>query len=175
MAPRAPVTNTTMTFHVRQTFANSSFNSWYFSIFSSSLSFTLSSPGMATSIMTTSHWLHIKFLSIKTISGFLTLIIIIIIIITIEGVFLSLHGFLRLPTGSPRLSSPAFFRYRWNLFADCSNKGSPMMLVTSRTSLRFYRRFTSVFKSWYFSIFSCSLSHTQWSNSLGDLLISVTV
>ena len=55
MAPRAPVTNTTMTFHVRQTFANSSFNSWYFSIFSSSLSFTLSSPGMATSIMTTSH------------------------------------------------------------------------------------------------------------------------
>ena len=55
MAPRAPVTSTTMTFHVRQTFANWSFNSWYFSIFSSSLSFTLSSPGMATSIMTTSH------------------------------------------------------------------------------------------------------------------------
>ena len=160
-----------MTFHVCQTFANSSFNSQYFSIFSSSLSFTLSSPGMATSIMTTSH-------SIKTISGFPTLIIIIIIIIiiiTIEGVFLSLHGFLGLPTGSPRPSSPAFFRYRWNLFADCSNKGSPMMLVTSTTSLRFYRRFTSVFKSWYFSIFSCSLSHTQWSNSLGDLLISITV
>ena len=166
-----------MTFHVCQTFANSSFNSRYFSIFSSSLSFTLSSPGMATSIMTTSQ--------IKTISGFPTLIIIIIIviiiiiiiiiIITIEGVFLSLHGFLGLPTGSPRPSSPAFFRYRWNLFADCSNKGSPMMLVTSTTSLQLYRRFTSVFKSWYFSIFSCSLSHTQWSNSLGDLLISITV
>ena len=56
-----------MTFRMRQTFAISSFNNWYFSIFSSSLSFTLSSPGMATSIMTTS----LSFLSIKTMSGLL--------------------------------------------------------------------------------------------------------
>ena len=55
MAPRAPITTrTTMTFCMRQTFAVSSLNSWYFSHFSSSLSFTLSSPGMATSVMTTS-------------------------------------------------------------------------------------------------------------------------
>ena len=55
MAPRAPITTgTTMTFCMRQTFAVSSLNSWYFSNFSSSLSFTLSSPGMATSVMTTS-------------------------------------------------------------------------------------------------------------------------
>ena len=55
MAPRAPITTgTTMTFCMRQTFAISSLNSWYFSNFSSSLSFTLSSPGMATSVMTTS-------------------------------------------------------------------------------------------------------------------------
>ena len=56
MASTAPITTvTTMTFHMHQTFAISSFNCWYFSNFSSSLSFTLSSPGMATSIMTTSH------------------------------------------------------------------------------------------------------------------------
>ena len=55
MAPRAPITTgTTMTFCMRQTFAVSSLNRWYFSNFSSSLSFTLSSPGMATSVMTTS-------------------------------------------------------------------------------------------------------------------------
>ena len=67
-APRAPITTgTTMTFRTRQTFAISSFNSWYFSNFSSSLSFTLSSPGMATSIMTTS----LSFLSIKTMPGLL--------------------------------------------------------------------------------------------------------
>ena len=55
-APKSPITTgTTMTFRMPQTFAISSFNSWYFSNFSSSLSFTLSSPGMATSIMTTSH------------------------------------------------------------------------------------------------------------------------
>ena len=55
MAPRAPIaTGTTMTFCMRQTFAVSSLNRWYFSNFSSSLSFTLSSPGMATSVMTTS-------------------------------------------------------------------------------------------------------------------------
>ena len=55
MAPRAPITTgTTMTFCMFQTFAVSSLNSWYFSNFSSSLSFTLSSPGMATSVMTTS-------------------------------------------------------------------------------------------------------------------------
>ena len=55
MAPRAPITTgTTMTFCMRQTFAVSSLNRWYFSNFSSSLSFTLSSPGMAASVMTTS-------------------------------------------------------------------------------------------------------------------------
>ena len=55
MAPRAPITTgTTMTFCMRQTFAISSLNSWYSSHFSSSLSFTLSSPGVATSVMTTS-------------------------------------------------------------------------------------------------------------------------
>ena len=60
-APRAPITTgTTMTFRMCQTFAISSFNSWYYSTFSSSSSFTLSSPGMATSIMTTSHSLSIK-------------------------------------------------------------------------------------------------------------------
>ena len=49
-APRAPITTgTTMTFRMRQTF-----KSWYFSNFSSSLSFTLSSPWIATLIMTTS-------------------------------------------------------------------------------------------------------------------------
>ena len=54
-APRSPITTgTTMTFRMRQTFAISSFKSWYFSYFSSSLSFTLSSPSMGTSIMTTS-------------------------------------------------------------------------------------------------------------------------
>ena len=48
--PRAPITTgNTMTFRMRQTF-----KSWYFSNFSSSLSFTLSSPWMATLIMTTS-------------------------------------------------------------------------------------------------------------------------
>ena len=56
-----------MTFRMRQTFAISSFNNWYFSTFSSSLSFTLSSPGIATSIMTTS----LSFLSIKSMSGLL--------------------------------------------------------------------------------------------------------
>ena len=56
-----------MTFRMRQTFAISSFNSWYFSNFSSSLSFTLSSPGMATSIVTTS----LSFLSRKTMYGLL--------------------------------------------------------------------------------------------------------
>ena len=67
-APRAPITTgTTMTFRMRQTFAISSFNSWYFSNFSSSLSLTPSSPGLATSIMTTS----LSFLSIKTMSGLL--------------------------------------------------------------------------------------------------------
>jgi len=67
-APRAPITTgTTMTFRIRQTFAISSFNSWYFSTFSSSLSFTLSPPGMATAIMPTSF----SFLSIKTMSGLL--------------------------------------------------------------------------------------------------------
>ena len=35
-----------MTFRMRQTSAISSFNSWYFCNFSSSLSFTLSSPGI---------------------------------------------------------------------------------------------------------------------------------
>ena len=65
-AQRAPITTGT-TFRMRQTFAISSFNSWYFSNFSSSLSFTLSSPGMATSIMTTS----LSFLSIKTMPGLL--------------------------------------------------------------------------------------------------------
>ena len=65
-APRAPITTgTTMTFRMRQTFAILSFKSWYFSDFSSCLSFTLSSPGKATSIMTTS----LSFLSIKTMSG----------------------------------------------------------------------------------------------------------
>ena len=54
-----------MTFRMRQTFAIPSLSSWYFFNFSSSLSFTLSSPGMATSIMTTS----LSFLSIKTMSG----------------------------------------------------------------------------------------------------------
>ena len=40
-APRAPITTgTTMTFRMRKTFAISSFNSWYFFNFSSSLSFT---------------------------------------------------------------------------------------------------------------------------------------
>ena len=57
-APKAPITTgTTITFRMRQTFAISSFNRLYFSNFfnfSSSLSFTLSLPGMATSIMTTS-------------------------------------------------------------------------------------------------------------------------
>ena len=49
-APRAPITKgTTMTFRMRRTF-----KSWYFSNFSSSLSFTLSSPWMATLTMTTS-------------------------------------------------------------------------------------------------------------------------
>ena len=67
-APRAPITTgTTLTFRMRQTFAISSFNTWYFSNFSSSLSFTLSSPRIATSIMTTS----LSFLSIKTTSGLL--------------------------------------------------------------------------------------------------------
>ena len=67
-APRAPITTgTTMTFHMRQTFTISPFNSWCFSNFSSSLFFTLSSPGMATSIMTTS----LSFLSIKAMSGLL--------------------------------------------------------------------------------------------------------
>ena len=56
-----------MTFRMRQTFAISSFNSWYFSNFSSSLSFTLSSPSMAASIMTTS----LSFLSVKTMSRLL--------------------------------------------------------------------------------------------------------
>ena len=60
-------TGTTTTFRMRQTFAISSFNRWYFSIFLSSLSFTLSSPGMATTIMTT----FFSFLSINTMSGFL--------------------------------------------------------------------------------------------------------
>ena len=47
-APRAPITTgTTMTFCMRQTFAISSFNSWYFSNFSSPLSFILSSPGIS--------------------------------------------------------------------------------------------------------------------------------
>ena len=65
-AVRAPITTgTTMTFRMRQTFAIPSLSSWYFFNFSSSLSFTLSSPGMATSIMTTS----LSFLSIKTMSG----------------------------------------------------------------------------------------------------------
>ena len=65
-APRAPITTgTTMNFRMRQTFAISSFNSWHLSSFSSFLSFTLSSPGIPTSIMTTS----LSFLSIKTISG----------------------------------------------------------------------------------------------------------
>ena len=62
-APRAPITKgTTMTFRMRRTF-----KSWYFSNFSSSLSFTLSSPWMATLIMTTS----LSFLWIKTMSGLL--------------------------------------------------------------------------------------------------------
>ena len=46
-----------MTSRMHQTFAISSFNSWYFSSFLSSLSFTLSSPGMAKSITTTSRLL----------------------------------------------------------------------------------------------------------------------
>ena len=67
-APRAPITTgTTMTFRMRQTFSVSCFNSWYFCNFSSSLSFTLSSPGMAKSIMTTS----LSLLSVKTMSGLL--------------------------------------------------------------------------------------------------------
>ena len=71
-APRAPITTgTTMTFRMRQTFAISSFNCWYLSNFSSSLSFNLSSPGMATSIMKTS----LSFLWIKTMSGLLASII----------------------------------------------------------------------------------------------------
>ena len=62
-APRAPITTgTTMTFRMRQ-----AFKSWYFSNFSSSLSFTLSSPWMATLTMTTS----LSFLWIKTMSGLL--------------------------------------------------------------------------------------------------------
>ena len=91
-APRAPITTgTTMTFRMRQTFAISSFNSWYFSKFSSSgLSFTLSSSRMATSIMTTS----LSFLSIKTISvwssyHYFIIIVIIIIIIIIYFLLLS--------------------------------------------------------------------------------------
>ena len=67
-AQRAPITTgITMTFSKRQTFEISPFKSWYFSNFSSSLSFTLSSPGMAASIMTTS----LSFLSIKTMPGLL--------------------------------------------------------------------------------------------------------
>ena len=89
-APRAPITTgTTMTFRMRQTFAISSFNSWYFSNFSSSgLSFTLSSSRMATSIMTTS----LSFLSIKTISVWSSCyhyFIIIVIIIIIYFLLLS--------------------------------------------------------------------------------------
>ena len=51
--------------------ATSSFNNRYFSIFSYSLSFTLSSPGMAISIMATS----LSVLSIKTMSGLLASIL----------------------------------------------------------------------------------------------------
>ena len=67
MAPRAPITTgTTMTFHMRHT-GLLQFHLSIVSNFSSSLSFTLSSPGMATSIMTTS-----LSLSTKTISCLLT-------------------------------------------------------------------------------------------------------
>ena len=57
-----------MTFRICKTFAISSFNSWYFSTFSSCLSFTLSSPGMTTFIIMIS---SLSFLSIKTKSGLL--------------------------------------------------------------------------------------------------------
>ena len=60
-APSTPITTgTTKTVRMRQTFATSSFNNWYFCTFSCSLSFTLS-------IMTAS----LSVLSIKTMYGFL--------------------------------------------------------------------------------------------------------
>ena len=71
-APRAPITTgTTTTFHMHQTFTISSFSSWYFSYFPSSLSFTLSSRGMTTSFMTT----PLSFSSKKTMSGLLASIL----------------------------------------------------------------------------------------------------
>ena len=68
-APRAPITRgTTTPFRICQTFAISSFNSWYSSTFSSSLPSTPSSHGMKTSAMTTS----LSVLSVKPISGLLS-------------------------------------------------------------------------------------------------------
>ena len=64
-APGAPTTTgTTITFRMRQTFATPLSNNWYFSTFSCSLSFTLSLPEMAISIMTAS-------LSVLSMSGLL--------------------------------------------------------------------------------------------------------
>ena len=45
-------------------------------------------------------------------------------------------------------SSPAFFRYRWNILLAVPR--ASMMIGTSTTSFQFQRRFSCVFKCWYF-------------------------
>ena len=54
-------------------------------------------------------------------------------------------------------SSPAFFRYRWNLLLTVLR--AQMMIGTSTTSLQFHRRFLSLFKSWYFLLFVKTYSY----------------
>ena len=48
-------------------------------------------------------------------------------------------------------SSPAFFRYRWNLLLTVPR--AQMMIGTSTTSSKFHRCLCSLFKSWYFFLF----------------------
>ena len=68
-AANAPITTgTTVTFFSFHNFLISSLRSWYFSIFSSSLSFTHTSPGMAMSMILAS----IACLSTKKMSGLQT-------------------------------------------------------------------------------------------------------
>ena len=64
-------------------------------------------------------------------------------------------------------SSPAFFRFRWNLLLTVLR--ALVTIRTSTTSLRFHRRFSSLFKSWYFSIFFLffkTYSMVKWTSNI---------
>ena len=69
-------------------------------------------------------------------------------------------------------SSPAFFRYRWNLLLTVPR--AQMMIGTSKTSLQFHRRFHSLFKSWYFFLFIKTYSNITIIITIISLLLLAT-